>query len=78
MCKSDGNSGSFQCFIASYNLLSNCVGSCNMTLFTDLERFHIMAAGLIYRLDWCMPTEDVLSQTVNCKPLRLFLSKCNG
>ena len=36
-------------------------GSCNKTLFVDLEKMHVRAAKIIYCLDWYMPTNDVIT-----------------
>ena len=44
-------------------------GSCNKTLFDELEGLHTRATRIIFRLDWRMPTEVVLN-TVKWKPLR--------
>ena len=40
-----------------------------MSLFDDIERTHVGAANIIYRLDWCAPTEYILN-TANCLPFR--------
>ena len=34
---------------------------CNKTLCDELERIHVRAAKIIYRLDWCTLAEDVLN-----------------
>ena len=44
--------------------------SCNKTLFDKLERLHMRAARIIFGLDWCMPTEVVVLNTVKWRPLR--------
>ena len=35
-------------------------GSCNKSLFDELEKMHVRAAKIIYCLDWNMPTNDVI------------------
>ena len=49
-------------------------GSCGKTLFDELERIHVRAAKVIYKLDLQTPTEDVLAQT-NWKPLEKLYSQ---
>ena len=36
-------------------------GSYNKTLFDVLQHIHVRAAKIIYHLDWCTPTEEVLT-----------------
>ena len=38
-------------------------GSCVSTLFGELERIHVRAAKVIYRLNWQMPTVEVYAKT---------------
>ena len=44
-------------------------GSCNKSLFNDLEKMHVRAAKIIFCLDWNTPTNDVIT-ICNWKTLR--------
>ena len=44
-------------------------GSCGSMLFTELEKIHVRAAKIIYKLDWLTPSEEVL-QRVNWHTLK--------
>ena len=36
-------------------------GSCGKTLMDEIEKVHVRAAKIIYGLDWCTPSEQVLA-----------------
>ncbi|CAB4044469.1 Hypothetical predicted protein, partial [Paramuricea clavata] len=44
-------------------------GSCNKSLFNDLEKMHVRAAKIIFCLNWNTPTNDVIT-ICNWKTLR--------
>ena len=44
-------------------------GSCNKSLFNDLEKMHVRTAKIIFYLDWNTPTNDVIT-ICNWKTLR--------
>ena len=36
-------------------------GLCSQVLFSDLESIHVRAAKIIFNLDWCTPSKEVLA-----------------
>ena len=36
-------------------------GSCGQAFFSNLESIHVRAAKIIFNLDWCTPSKDVLA-----------------
>ena len=36
-------------------------GSCGQVLFSQLESIHVRAAKIIFNLDWCAPSKEVLA-----------------
>ena len=36
-------------------------GSCGQTFFSNLESIHVRAAKIIFNLDWCTPSKEVLT-----------------
>ena len=49
--------------------------SCGKTLMDEIERIHVRAAKIIYKLDWSTPSDQVLVKA-NWNTIRDMNSKC--
>lgn len=49
-------------------------GSCGRVFFSSLESIHVRAAKIIFNLDWCTPSKEVLA-TVKWNTLEIMYEK---